>query len=189
MLLLQSLSSKQRAIASQDCVFYWLQVHECCQSCIKMAQWRPVFSPHPTERRRGGADVSLQGGCSLGWRHDGCFSLLKSWQWSRSQPEGLRANSIPELSTRTPSRHHISEEARVYICLGFPADLLTALTMWLATESGGDSAGSSRRLFSRYLRNMNDWVQVGPLSLQWDKVKYFFLPLCKKEVLKHNIWK
>lgn len=70
------------------------------------------------------------------------FSLLKSWRWSRSQPEGLRANGIPELSAWTPSRHHISEEARVYICLGFPADLLTALTMRLATERGGASVGS-----------------------------------------------
>lgn len=70
------------------------------------------------------------------------FSLLKSWRCSRSPPEGLRASGIPELSAPTPSQHRISEEARVYICLGFPADLLTALTMRLATERGGASAGS-----------------------------------------------
>lgn len=122
--------------------------------CMNAVRDACVF-PHPAERRRGGADVSLQGGRSLGWRHDGYFSLLKSWLWSKSQSEGLRANSIPELSAWTPSRHHISEEVRVYICLGFPADLSTALTMWLATESGGASAGSGRRLFSRYLRNVN----------------------------------
>lgn len=76
------------------------------------------------------------------------LSLLKSWQWSRSQPEGLRANSIPELPAQTCSPRHISEEASVYICLRFPADLLTAFTMWPATERGGASAGSGRRWFS-----------------------------------------
>lgn len=106
------------------------------------------FSPIPQKRDEEELMFPRREAAASAGDTTAIFSLLKSWRWSRSQPEGLRANGIPELSAWTPSRHHISEEARVYICLGFPADLLTALTMRLATERGGASVGSGWRWFS-----------------------------------------